>query len=265
MDLPTYISGTLLSSQPTHNQYMAKDIPSSHPPCLYKTDTTLAMYYLRRSVISSPWRNSDLTQRSSVLAGGWRDLGSTMGAIRRASMLIITVDPQFDLERYHDENISTRSAMGDSRPPSISTHSSSPVAAARDNGNPFGDVFAIKPQYDAEDKSDPFHDSHAVPPDVEASTEEPYHVFSRSKKWRLIIIIGIAGMFSGLSSNIFFPSLDAIAKASPRPQSLRHMVATSGLIDEIAGLQCQPRPGLPDDHVLSRHPGLLASDLGRTI
>ncbi|KAJ0115548.1 major facilitator superfamily transporter [Diaporthe amygdali] len=42
--------------------------------------------------------------------------------------------------------------------------------------------------------------------------EELYHVFSRSKKWAIVILIGIAGLFSGLSSNIYFPALDAIAK-----------------------------------------------------
>lgn len=44
---------------------------------------------------------------------------------------------------------------------------------------------------------------------------EPYHVFSHGKKWSIVILIGVAGLFSGLSSNIYFPALDAIAKVSP--------------------------------------------------
>ncbi|KAF2790377.1 MFS general substrate transporter [Melanomma pulvis-pyrius CBS 109.77] len=42
--------------------------------------------------------------------------------------------------------------------------------------------------------------------------EEVYHVFLRREKWYLVAMIGVAGLFSGLSSNIFFPSLDAISK-----------------------------------------------------
>lgn len=45
--------------------------------------------------------------------------------------------------------------------------------------------------------------------------KEPYHVFSHGKKWSIVILIGVAGLFSGLSSNIYFPALDAIAKVSP--------------------------------------------------
>lgn len=45
-------------------------------------------------------------------------------------------------------------------------------------------------------------------------SEEPYHVFSHGKKWSIVVLIGAAGLFSGLSSNIYFPALDAIAKVS---------------------------------------------------
>lgn len=44
--------------------------------------------------------------------------------------------------------------------------------------------------------------------------KEPYHVFSHGKKWSIVVLIGVAGLFSGLSSNIYFPALDAIAKVS---------------------------------------------------
>ncbi|KAH8122965.1 hypothetical protein ACSS6W_002139 [Trichoderma asperelloides] len=42
--------------------------------------------------------------------------------------------------------------------------------------------------------------------------EQPYHVFPKGLKRFLVGVIGVAGLFSGLSSNIYFPSLDAIAK-----------------------------------------------------
>jgi hypothetical protein len=42
--------------------------------------------------------------------------------------------------------------------------------------------------------------------------EPPYHVFSRTQKWKVVLMIGVAGLFSGLSSNIYFPALDSIAR-----------------------------------------------------
>jgi hypothetical protein len=44
--------------------------------------------------------------------------------------------------------------------------------------------------------------------------KEPYHVFSHRMKWAVVVLIGVAGLFSGLSSNIYFPALDAIAEVS---------------------------------------------------
>lgn len=42
--------------------------------------------------------------------------------------------------------------------------------------------------------------------------EEPFHIFTKSQTWVVVLLVGIAGMFSGLSANIYFPSLDAISK-----------------------------------------------------
>jgi hypothetical protein len=42
--------------------------------------------------------------------------------------------------------------------------------------------------------------------------EKPYHVYTSGQKWIVVALISAAGLFSGLSSNIYFPSLDIIAK-----------------------------------------------------
>ncbi|KAK6853609.1 MFS general substrate transporter [Apiospora arundinis] len=42
-------------------------------------------------------------------------------------------------------------------------------------------------------------------------SEKPYHVFPKTYKRVLVAIIGVAGLFSGLSSNIYFPALETIA------------------------------------------------------
>lgn len=42
--------------------------------------------------------------------------------------------------------------------------------------------------------------------------EPPYHVFSRPKKKQLVYIVSLAGLFSPLSSNIYFPALGQISR-----------------------------------------------------
>jgi hypothetical protein len=49
---------------------------------------------------------------------------------------------------------------------------------------------------------------------LSTKSEKPYHVFTSSQKWMVVVLVSAAGLFSGLSSNIFLPSLDAIAKVS---------------------------------------------------
>lgn len=67
---------------------------------------------------------------------------------------------------------------------------------------------------------------------ISAPVEIPFHVFSKKIKWYLVIIIGTAGLFSGLSSNIYLPSLSTIAQVTsapiPRAQALNHAKTLSG-------------------------------------
>lgn len=42
--------------------------------------------------------------------------------------------------------------------------------------------------------------------------EPPYHILSKKQKWTLVIFVSLAGAFSPLSSNIYFPALDTISK-----------------------------------------------------
>jgi hypothetical protein len=44
-----------------------------------------------------------------------------------------------------------------------------------------------------------------------ALPEPPYHVFTLAKKKQLVYIVSLAGLFSPLSSNIYFPALGQIA------------------------------------------------------
>lgn len=46
----------------------------------------------------------------------------------------------------------------------------------------------------------------------QALADEPYHVFGNRMKWAVVAQIGVAGTFSGLSSNIYFPCLKTITE-----------------------------------------------------
>jgi hypothetical protein len=42
--------------------------------------------------------------------------------------------------------------------------------------------------------------------------EPPYHIFTLAKKKQMVYIVSLAGLFSPLSSNIYFPALGQISK-----------------------------------------------------
>ncbi|CAI6018180.1 unnamed protein product [Clonostachys chloroleuca] len=50
-----------------------------------------------------------------------------------------------------------------------------------------------------------------LPPSHGNSESPPYHIFTRRQKWNLVYLVSLAGSFSPLSSNIYFPAVDTIA------------------------------------------------------
>ncbi|KAL2203372.1 MFS general substrate transporter [Sarocladium strictum] len=48
-------------------------------------------------------------------------------------------------------------------------------------------------------------------PDPTHVVDIPYHIFSRRQKWKLVYLVSLAGCFSPLSSNIYFPAISTIA------------------------------------------------------
>ncbi|KAH6626201.1 major facilitator superfamily transporter [Chaetomium sp. MPI-SDFR-AT-0129] len=141
-----------------------------------------------------------------------------------AGVQLISVDPHYDLERYHnDVPIPTRQSRASHLPqggyyqPSWQNQDEDGSPTIPPDGgltelkgeqqqippNPFDDdVYRVGSPATVEQKP--------TPPGPKP--EEAYHVFSKGRKKLLIGIIGVAGLFSGLSSNIYFPSLDAIAR-----------------------------------------------------
>ncbi|GAP82376.1 putative major facilitator superfamily transporter [Rosellinia necatrix] len=167
-------------------------------------------------------------ERESLAAAAVRSsirLTSTLYATAATSIQLISIDPQYDPERYHDDvPVPTRKSKANSFP--LGRHyqpswKAPPSPILRDF-NLRGDQqrVTIGLSDDAR-RIETFNDPNVIDPreqieerptTPEPEPERPYHAFPKSRKKLLIGIIGVAGLFSGLSSNIYFPSLDAIAK-----------------------------------------------------
>lgn len=122
---------------------------------------------------------------------GWREIGNgvyTAGP----GVRILSIRHQFDPECYNDDRLSwTRPSVSDTSS-TISWGWDQSRSSAVENNDKAGDEVITTKRADTPEKS--------------------YHVFSQKQKWTVVVMIGVAGLFSGLSSNIYFPALDAIAR-----------------------------------------------------
>jgi len=142
-------------------------------------------------------QKSRISRRFTTLEG-WHELGNgvyTTGTSLRA----IAVENQFDPSAYNDDRTSwTR--------PRRSEH---------------GSLGASSRDFEQEWAASPISDKRGTIVGGGVVEEEVYHVFERREKWSVVAMIGVAGLFSGLSSNIFFPSLDAISKVRSNTPTCR--------------------------------------------
>ena len=148
---------------------------------------------------------------------GWKELGQGLYTITGTGLRFVAIDPNFDMQNdfgFHrpetGRNRSTTSSLGPFHFDTDSSQMDHPADTV--NQQKSNDIFGE--QYPDSQTKDPFADPEPIPAALDIGTlpEVPYHVFSRPQKWILVWIVGIAGLFSGLSSNIYFPSLDQISK-----------------------------------------------------
>ncbi|KAK6832995.1 major facilitator superfamily transporter [Apiospora arundinis] len=66
--------------------------------------------------------------------------------------------------------------------------------------------------------------------------KEPYHVFNNRQKWQLVVIAGVLAFLAGLSSNIYFPAQDEIARELKISMAMVELTVTSYLL--VQGLTC---------------------------
>lgn len=127
-----------------------------------------------------------ISRRFTTLEG-WREIGTGVYVAGSSTVRVFSIQHQFDADSYYDERTSwTRPSKADS----VSLQSwKSPDQPISTGLSEIGE-------------SEKW---------VSVGPEPLYHVFSRKQKWMVVAMIGVAGLFSGLSSNIYFPALDAIA------------------------------------------------------
>lgn len=146
---------------------------------------------------------------------GWREVGRGVYVAAGSTISSVTFElnrnSRFDPEWGHfddSDSIKTRVSKAEEQrrrfsqaPSSVGRFSSQSLV------NPFISPEEAERTLADSGTNNPVHDVEQQP-----RSEQPFHVFNKRQKWFVVIIIGVAGLFSGLSSNIYFPSLDAIAR-----------------------------------------------------
>ncbi|KAH6658569.1 major facilitator superfamily domain-containing protein [Truncatella angustata] len=141
------------------------------------------------------------TRRFTTMEG-WREVANNLYYIAGQGLINIDADLLDD-----DKDIITRKA--------VHTRRISSLAKRNDDINAIKDT---NKSVNSEEK-------------LEAVVvEEPYHIFPPRQRWQVVITIGAAGLFSGLSSNIYFPALDLIAQDLNVSLQLVSLTITSYLI-----------------------------------
>lgn len=158
-------------------------------------------------------------ERRHTILEGYRDAGKGILLVAGSSIgsSIVALSPNTedvcdpDWGRFDDRRISTRYSKREQHRLSTwanwDTSSSAPTASVRTVRTPSPENPFLLPE-EAENNESP------LPPPAPVVEDKPFHIFTKRQKWMVVGIIGTAGLFSGLSSNIYFPSLDAISRVS---------------------------------------------------
>ncbi|KJZ71281.1 hypothetical protein HIM_09354 [Hirsutella minnesotensis 3608] len=160
-----------------------------------------------------------ISRRFTTLEG-WRETRDGLHLVAGSTISSLIPNPAYDSEWHIHDDSPAQARLSGSTEASNSkldesidgrggSHDS--WMSSEDNYWPPVQRFATKDE-------DPFAESDSFPAEKVksvpslAAPEKPFHVFNKRQKWVVIAIIGVAGLFSGLSSNIYFPALDSIAK-----------------------------------------------------
>ena len=177
------------------------------------------------------------------------EVGRRISRIARAGVQSMMIDPQFDVEAYRSDHVLPDRSSSSLYSRSIHFRSgvdpqrlqSAEVGSSQEDGK------------EEEKGEEQYWDSEKA----QQQQEPPYHVFTHKQKWLLVWIIGFAGLFSGLSSNIYFPSLDLIAQVRRI-----HSSPNDFNFNSSGGFSCRPCISLVHHYILFGDSRDIAVDLG---
>lgn len=149
----------------------------------------------------SPAGESSHRRFSSI--EGWKEVANNMYYAAGHGLVNLSTSPDIDGVPNENADVITRQASHTEHDTSMNT---STIQQTDDEDS---DPFSSSNNIAGEDQFKSLKDETQT-----TKAEEPYHVFTPRQRWFVVVIIGAAGLFSGLSSNIYFPALDAIAKVS---------------------------------------------------
>lgn len=173
-----------------------------------------------------PDRDPTRDHRRFTTLEGWKQVGDGLYLTAGSTFASIIANPGYDPEwPVHNDN-PTHTRLSRAQLKSINEYTFDGrndhfVRPGQTGLWPHGQTYleATK-EYDALEKDSPQSSPEPSPTPINSQFDQqidaPYHVFSKRNKWFLIATIGVAGLFSGLSSNIYLPSLAAIAKVLAR-------------------------------------------------
>ncbi|KAI0126655.1 major facilitator superfamily domain-containing protein [Xylariales sp. AK1849] len=176
------------------------------------------------------------TRRFTTMEG-WREVANNLYYIAGQGLINIDADLLDD-----DRDIITRKAAHTRQTSSLAKRNDGLYGVftqdQTESENPFADPET--PNREHQEEENPFSNINAIKDTnksvnsvekLEAvAVEEPYHIFPPRQRWQVVITIGAAGLFSGLSSNIYFPALDLIAQDLNVSLQLVSLTITSYLI-----------------------------------
>lgn len=157
------------------------------------------------------WANrARRSSRRFTTIEGWKEVGQGVYAAAGSGIRTLTINPEFDTEQYHNDYLDWTRPAKTNIPGSYSEDANGRVPTQRE-----ACTTKSLPPTPIEEETYFSEGTASTEQTSKSPQEQPelsYHIFSKKQKWMLVWLIGVAGLFSGLSSNIYFPSLDAIAR-----------------------------------------------------
>ncbi|EJU05680.1 MFS general substrate transporter [Dacryopinax primogenitus] len=95
-----------------------------------------------------------------------------------------------------------------------------------------------------------------VQPQVVSRPEKPYSIFTRKEKWFIVFMTAVAGFYSPLSANIYFPAIPILSEAFQEPIELINVTVTVNML--FQGISPMLWGSLADSQHCGRRPVYLA-------